>query len=153
MPSRVGNEATLKFMQGDLNLREAGDDIRMMLVMSNSSVFTENDGIVNLADFTTLDEMDGANYVEPKILANQTVVKDDPNDRTEFSADPVTWTALGDGTRQVRGIVLYKHIDGTDANDEWLASLQFTTDQSPGGSDFMITPNSEGLIQLRSITT
>ena len=147
MASVVYNEFKRASAAGEIDLDTGGDDIRIQLLMTNTTADTENDGIVNIYDFTTLDEMDGANYVV-KALANEVVNKDDTNDRAEFDADDVTYTALGNGTRAIQGALLYKHVDGTDANDLVIAFIEFSSTQNPGGRDFTIQWNSEGILQL-----
>lgn len=147
MASQVYNEFKRASAAGEIDLDATGDDIRIQLVMTDSTCDTENDGIVNIVDFTTLDEMDGANYVV-KALTGEVVNKDDANDRAEFDADDVTYTALGNGARNILGILLYKFVDGTDANDLVIAFIEFAVSQAPGGSDFIITWNAEGILQL-----
>lgn len=145
MASVIYNEFKRANAAGEIDLN--ADDIRIQLVMTNTTCDTENDAVVNIADFTTLDEMDGTNYVV-KALANEAVNKDDTNDRAEFDADDVTYTALGNGTRAVQGALVYKHVDGTDANDLVIAFIEFSSTQNPGGSDFTISWDAEGILQL-----
>lgn len=140
MPSQISNE----FKRASA---ANADDIRVRLCMSNTTCGTENAGIVNLADFSTIDPCDGANYVD-KALANETVNKDDANDRAEFDADNVTWTALGAGTRNTVGALLYKYVDGTDANDIFIAFVEFSSEKTHDGSDFTIQWSDEGILQL-----
>jgi hypothetical protein len=128
------------------NIDLDGDDIRLALLMSNTTFDTENDGKVYVDDFTTLDECDGANYVR-KALANEAVNKDDGNDRAEFDADDVTWSALGVGTRQTVGVLVYKHvIDDTDSLV--IAFIEFAAAVTHDGTDFVIEWNVEGILQL-----
>ena len=61
MASLIYNEFKRANMAGEIDLN--ADDIRVALVMTNTTVDTENDGMVNVDDFATLDECDGANYV------------------------------------------------------------------------------------------
>lgn len=145
MASQVYNEAKRAILAGEIDFDT--DDIRVQLLMTNTTADTENDAIVDLADFTTLDEMDGANYAV-KALTTEAVNKDDTNDRAEFDADDVTYTALGNGTRNVQGALIYKHVDGTDANDLVLFWVEFASSQAPGGNDFTITWDAEGILQL-----
>lgn len=151
MASVFYNEAARAIAAGEIDLN--ADDIRVMLLMTNTTADTENDGIVNIDDFTAVDEMDGANYGAPKELANEAVNKDDANDRAEFDADDLTaggtgWTALGNGTRAVQGALIYKHVDGSDANDLVICFSEFGSTVNPGGSDFGIQWNAEGIAQL-----
>jgi len=92
------------------------DDMRVLLVMTNTTCDTEDD-VVTFAGFTTIDEMDGANYVaDGMALANEAVNEDLPNNRAEFDADDLTWSALGVGTRNVAAAVLYKFITNQAAS-------------------------------------
>lgn len=143
MASQVYNEAKRGIAAGEIDLN--ADDMRIRLLMTNTTADTENDAIVNIADFTTLDTFDGANYVD-KALASEAVNKDDANDRAEFDADDLTWTALGAGTRSIAGALLYKYVDGTDANDLVVAWIEFSA--TPDGNNFQLNWNAEGILQL-----
>ena len=145
MASVILNEFKRASAAGETDLN--ADDIRVRLVMGNTTCDTENDGIVNIADYATVDVCDGANYVD-KALANEAVNKDDANDRAEFDADDVEWTALGVGTRTTAGVLIYKYVDGTDANDLAIAYLEFAGPITHDGTDFSITWNAEGILQL-----
>jgi hypothetical protein len=143
MASQVYNEAKRAIAAGEYDLN--ADDIRVRLEMTNTTADTQNDGIVNFANFTTNDPSDGSGYVD-KALATEAVNKDDANDRAEFDADDVTWTALGAGTRALAGAVIYKFVDGTNANDLPIAWVEFSA--TPDGSDFTISWNAEGILQF-----
>lgn len=145
MASQFYNEAKRAIMAGEIDM--AADDIRVRLEMGNTTADTENDGIVNIADFTTKDPCDGSAYVD-KALANQAVNKDDANDRAEFDADNVVWTALGVGTRTTVGALIYKYVDGTNANDLVIAWVEFASPVTHDGTDFTIQWNAEGILQL-----
>lgn len=141
------NEALRAIMAGELDLN--AHDIRVALLMTNTTADTENDGKTTISGgtgFTTLDEFDGSGYVR-KALANEAVNKDDANDRAEFDADDVTWTALGAGTRSIAGILVYRHVT-TDADSVPIAWLEFATPKTPDGSDLTVQWNAEGLLQL-----
>lgn len=122
------------------------DDIRVALCMTNTTADTENDGKVYVGDLTTLDEMDGANYVR-KALANEAVNLDDANDRAEFDADDVTWSSLGAGTRSIAGALLYKHVTN-DADSPLIAWVEFAAPVTADGSNFTIQWNAEGILQF-----
>lgn len=143
MASKIYNIAKQLLLNGGLDLNT--DDIRVALVMTNTTCDTEQDGMATIDDFTTLDEADGTNYVR-KQLASEAVNLDDANDRAEFDAADVTWTALGSGTRELAGAVIYKHVtDDTDSIP--IAWIEFSSSQDPAGVDFVITWNAEGIIQ------
>ena len=134
--------AKSQLLQAGINLT---GDIRVALVMTNTTADTEKD-VNTVSAFGTLDECDGANYVR-KALANEAVTEDEANDRGEFDADNVTWTALGSGTRQVQGAIVYLHvIDDTDSVPiAWIDTGGFPFDG--GGADITIQWNAEGIIQ------
>lgn len=126
------NYFAYKSARGEVPLHSA--DIRVALVMTNTTCGTENDGITSLADFTTLDEFDGANYAR-KPLNNQTVTLDDANDRAVFDADDVEWTELGEGTRPVQGALFYVY-GATDDLCIPVCFLEYSTPRIPDSSDF-----------------
>jgi len=103
--------AKAKIMSGAIDLDT--DDIRVRMVMTNTTCDTETDKqfMSGATGFTTIDVADGANYVD-KALAGEAVTCDTVNNRGEFDATDVTWTALGVGTRQYQGLVVYKFVTG-----------------------------------------
>lgn len=145
MASVILNEFKRANAAAEIDLN--ADDIRARLVMTNTTVDTENDGIVNLADYTLIDVCDSAGYANEE-MDNEAVNKDDANDRAEFDADDSTWLALAVCTRQLPGYLLYKHVDGTDANDLVIAYIEFPAAKTPDGSDFVIQHNAQGILQL-----
>ncbi len=122
------------------------DTFKVALVMTNTTADTEED-TATISAFSVLDEMDGSGYVR-KTVSTPTVSEDDPNNRAEFTFDAITWTALGDGTRQVAGFVLFKFVtnDSDSVPIAYINSGGFPV--SPGGLNFTITPNAEGVLQL-----
>lgn len=141
MPTHVFNEAKEDILAAYL----AAIDARIALLMTNTTADTENDGIVNVDDITTLDELDsGASYMR-KPLASGAVTKDDANDRANLDFDDVTWTALAPGTRSIAGVLLYDHVTN-DADSKVIAWLEFATPKTPDGSDF--TLNIADLLRL-----
>lgn len=124
---------------------DAPDDIRVLLVMTNTTADTEQDAEF-VANITTLDEMDGANYVR-KALAGEVVNEDAPNNRAEFDTGDVTWSALGAGTRSMAGIVLYQHVTN-DADSPLIAYID--TGGFPlaaNGGDILASFSIEGVLQ------
>lgn len=138
------NEFKRALARGEIDLQS--DDIRAMLVMSNTTADTEDDANT-ISDFSTLDECDGANYAR-QALANEAVNEDAANDRAEFDADNVVFSSLGAGTRQNVGLVVYKHVTN-DADSVPLFYIDtggFPFDAS--GSDVTIQWNTEGIAQI-----
>lgn len=145
MASLIYNNMMLALVKGDLDMEEGQADLRVALLMTNTTADTEEE-VTLMNGFTTLDEMDGANYAR-KTLASQAVAIDAAADRVEFDHEDLTWTALGNGTRAIQGMLLYKHVTN-DTDSVPLAFIEFSATQNPGGSDFTVQVNAEGLIQL-----
>lgn len=145
MASHWFNEGLLRVMNGDVDL--VGDDIRVVLCMTDCTVDSENDGIAVVSDLSDLDECDGANYVR-KALSNEAASKDDGNDRAEFTSDPVTWTSLGVGTRSTKGALFYKHVTN-DGDSIPLFWQEYSSPIAHNGTDFIHTPHADGLAQIR----
>jgi len=123
----------------------ATDDIRVLMVMTNTTCDTEEDKAF-IDQFTTLDEFDGANNAR-KALTTEAVSADEGNDRGEFDADDVTWTALGAGTRQAAGLLLYKFVSD-DSDSIPIAWIDDDFPITPGGGDVTITWNADGILQI-----
>lgn len=140
MPSKMFNVAKQRTWAGDMDLN--GDDMRLVMLMTNTTVDTEQDTITNTSNFTTLDEMDGTNYARQN-LANEAVNRDDGNDRAEFDSDDVTINSLGNGTRQMQGALIHEHITN-DAGSFPAFWVEFAATVNPGGSNFTIQVNAEG---------
>lgn len=121
MASFAYNEAKRALLQGEIDL--ATDDIRVILVMSNTTADTEQD-VNTISGITTLDECDGANYAR-KSLANEAV--SEGAGKAIFDADDSVWSALGtSGTgRQVVAALVYKHVTN-DADSVPLCYLDGT---------------------------
>lgn len=124
-----------------------GQDIRALLVMSNTTADTDRN-VENIADIGTLDEMGGVNYVR-KAAANEADAQDDVNFRLEMTFDPITWAALGNGARNVVGMVIYQHV--TNDADALLIAYVDIGSIAPGGTDLVVTPNAEGMLQLAAV--
>jgi len=141
--------AKAKMQSADIDLN--ADDIRLLMVMSNSTADTEKD-TQHIDDFTTLDECDGVGYARVA-LTGEAVAADEANDRGEFTADNLApaWAALAVGTRQNIGIVIYKKV--TDDTDSipiyWIdtcTGVGFPFDGNGGVVN--ITWNAEGIGQI-----
>lgn len=146
MASVIYNEALRAIAAGEIDLNAA--DIRARLCMTNTTVDTQNDGMVNLADFTTIDPADATGYADVA-LANEAVNKDDTNDRAEFDADDVVFSSLGgDASRDYQGVLLYVYVDGTNANDKALAFIDFTADIPAAATQVTVPWDAEGILQF-----
>lgn len=142
MASHLFNEFKRANAAAEINLGSAA--IHVALLMTNTTADTDNDGVVNVDDITTLDEFDGGGYTR-KVLASQTITKDDTNDRAVFDAADATWTALEAGTRSVAGALVYYHYTN-DAASIPIAWIEFSV--TPDGTDFLLRWNSAGIFYL-----
>lgn len=145
MADFVYNEAKRAFASGEINL--TSDDIRIALVMTNTTADTEDD--VNLMNgFSTLDECDDASYAR-QALANEAVNEDATNNRAEFDADDDAFTLAGDGTRDIQGMIVYKHVtnDTDSVPIAWIDSGGFPVAKEQTGT-LSIQWNAEGILQF-----
>lgn len=110
--SHMYTHALAEHMKGNIDLD--GDDIRSMLVMTNTTADTEKTK-TTIDGFTTLDEFDGSGYTR-QTLTGKVVVKNTVNNRGEFSMDNITFGPIDAGTRDIAAVLIYKHVtDDTDA--------------------------------------
>ncbi len=145
MASFVYDNAKEQILLGALNF--STDDMRVALLMTNTTADTEKDKVTILG-FTTVDDFDGTGYTAGgAALAGEAVVEDNANNRGEFSATNLTFSALGAGTRQIAGALLYKFV--TDFNSSlpvaWIDSGGFPI--TANGGDITLQWNAEGILQ------
>ncbi len=143
MAQIVYNEYKLLVARGDIDWEN--DDIRIALLMTNTTADTANDGVADLADLT-LDEFDGSGYAR-QALGSQVVSKNDTNDRAELDAADVAFGALGVGTRSIQGYLIYKHV-GADSANIPICFVEFSSPATPDGSAFSIQFNAAGVLNL-----
>jgi hypothetical protein len=147
MASMFYPAALRQILAGEIDLHTGGNDIRVALLMTNTTADTDQDGMDNVADIVTLDECDATGYARVA-LASEVVTEDTGNNRAEFDAADSSFTSLsGDATRDIQGALVYKHVDGTDANDIPLCFVDFTTDIPSTATQIDIPWNAEGIIQ------
>lgn len=138
--------AKRNLMKGDIDFDV--DVFKIILLMTNNSLGTSGqEDAATVSAITTLDEHDGANAAR-KTVTSQAVAENTGSNRAEFTFDPVTWTALGNGTRQIAGYLLIKFVtnDADSIPIAYIDSGGFPV--SPGGLNFTITPNANGVLQL-----
>ncbi len=134
-------------MEAEFDLAEATDDIRVLLVMSNTDSDVTEDALT-FGGITTLDEFDGSGYSSPGLaLNNQAVANDDANDRGEFDADNTTFSALSAGTRVIQACIVYKFVTnlGLSVPLAYIDTGGFPI--TANGGDIVIAWNAEGIIQ------
>lgn len=141
-PAFVYETAKKKFATGEIDWDT--DDIRCLLVMTNTTADTETDKEF-ISQFTTLDEFNGAGYAR-QTMAGEAVNQDTPNARAELDATDEAFAALSNGTRQIQGVVFFKFVTN-DADSIPIAYTAFTA-FNPGGSVLTLEFNAEGIIWL-----
>lgn len=80
-----------------------------------------------------------------KTLASKAFTTNDTNDRVEFDAADVTWTALGTGAT-IGGAVVYKR--GTADTDSQLIAFFDLTNTPTNGGDISVSWSSTGLFHF-----
>lgn len=146
MASAIPNSAKERLLNGGIDLNT--DDIRARLCMTNTTCDTQVDAINDLADYTTIDPCNATGYADVA-LASEAVAADDANDRAEFDATDISFTGLGgDASRDYQGVLLYKYVDGTNANDIPLCFIDFSADIPLQATQVNVPWNAEGILQL-----
>lgn len=147
MASMIPNSAKANLINGTIDLNS--HDIRARLCMTNTTCDTEVDAINNLSDYTTIDVSDATGYADVA-LDTETVTANDTDNRGDFdTATNIVFSGLsGDATRDYQGILLYKYVDGTNANDIPLAFVEFTTAIAKEATQVTVPSASTNLIQV-----
>lgn len=146
MASNVFNSALVRIFNGGIDFDT--NDFRVKLLMTNTTADTEKDAINFVSNITTLDLCDASGYADVQ-LTGEAVNTDDVNNRAEFDANDVSFTGLGgNATRNYQGVLLYKYVDGTNANDIPVAFIEFTTPIPSTATQVDIPWNAEGILQL-----
>lgn len=132
--------------RGELDFREAGADLRVALVMTNTTADTEKD-VSFMGDFATLDEYDGSAYVR-KVIPLQTVTQNDASDRADIDGSDIVFTGIGAGTRSAQAMIIFKF--GTnDADSVPVAFIDTGGFPFNGnGGDVTVQWNAAGIIQV-----
>jgi len=147
MANFVFTEFKRAVSEGEIDLN-ATDDIRVLLVMSNTTADTEEDADT-IGGITTLDEYDGASYSSGgEALTGEVVNEDNANDRAEFDATDATFSTLGVGTRQAQAAIVYKWITSVSLSMPiaYIDTGGFPFDGN--GGNVTIQWNTEGIVQF-----
>jgi hypothetical protein len=146
MASAIPNSAKANIINGTIDLNS--HDIRARLCMTNTTCDTEVDAINTLSNYTTIDPCDATGYADVQ-LSTEAVNVDDTNDRAEFDAVDLSFTGLsGDATRAIQGVLLYKYVDGTNANDIPLCFVDFAADIPATATQIDVPWDAEGILQV-----
>lgn len=150
--SHVFTPFKTKLLKGEIDF-DLPQDIRVALLKTsgNTTADTEQDAEF-VGSLTTLGEISATNYVR-KALASEAVNEDAANNRAEFDAADVTWTALGGAANDTIGAILvYRHVTN-DADSPLIAYIDgaifpgAASSLTTNGSDVVIQWNAEGILQ------
>lgn len=120
-------------------------DYRARLLMTNTTADTENNK-ATLSAYTTIDSFDGLG-ASNVALTTEAVNVDSVNNRIELDADDLAFGALGNGTRQIQGVLLYD-FNTNDADSVPAFFIEFSSTVNPGGGTVTVTWNVEGVVQF-----
>ena len=154
MPSFVYNKAAEELNNGTINLLT--DTIKTVLVNSTYTAARTDlvadaggandvvDAEINVTGYTR-----GWGGAGRKSLGSKTVAVDQGNNRAEFDAADLTWTALGSGAT-IAAMVLVKEGGANDTTTRLIAYLD-VTDTATNGGDIGFTFDAEGIIQFSTV--
>ena len=139
--------------------------LRLMLISTNTTADTENDGITAVSGsgaFTTLDQFDGD--INSQAFSSQknsdhhikTVtcsVTESGTTKYLTASGTITWTSVDAGTRNIQGVLLFKHTNdsggaGVDPEGTHIAFFDFSSDVTPNGGNISVTFSSNRMISL-----
>jgi hypothetical protein len=148
MASFVMNTAAREISDGTIDL--VADTIKVMLVTSAYTPDRDDTSVTAAAaaELTVGGYVGGYNGAGRKALASKAFATDLVNDRAEWSAANVTWTALGAG-ETIAGAVLIKEITN-DAGSRPIAYLGLTATPTDG-QDVTLTVDAQGLVQWSTV--
>lgn len=127
-------------MNGSIDLDT--DTIKCMLV--TSSYTPDQDAHDKRDDITN--EVSGTGYTAGGFeLDNKTVTVDNTDNEGVFDADDET---LSTATITARGAVCYKSRGGASSADELIVYIDFGSDITSTGGNFVVTWNAEGILNI-----
>jgi hypothetical protein len=136
----VYHKAMKKMYEGGAGFNMLGD-IRLILVMTNTTCDTQNDAIEFLDEFTALDEYDGTGYARLALsTATPTFVADTTrnSNKLQCASHPAFPTLSGDGTRNVQGVLYYWNVLADDTQSVPFLYAPYTTPRVPDGGTFTV---------------
>lgn len=148
-------QTVYKGFYNDSENHEVGDtpDLRLAVVMGSFSGTTQ-EAAETLADFTTLDEMDGVGYTrgDPASVTVSYEASTTPDEvRIDWADDDDGWGAtVAAGSDDALGMLVIRRVDGTNADIPW-----FYTDEgalSPNGGKYGWQLPSGGFAFIRKAT-
>lgn len=149
MPTQVFTGFVFALGEGNIDLTTAlaGGNLRMLLVMTNSTAEAERDDTF-IADITTLDEFDGAGYARETLTG--TYSQDDAGNQALLSIDPATFGTPANGTRMIAGAILFLFV--TNDADSRLIAFFPVTPYNPDGNPVIFEENNlNKILRIRAL--
>lgn len=146
------NTAAKEILDGTIDL--SADTLKIMLVTS-SYVANKDDDVVDAGgandpidhEISVTGYTGGFGGAGRKTLANKSFTVDDTDDEGVFdNTVDLTWTALGAGATIAAAILIKEVTDDTDTR--LIAYLELASPIATNGSDFTLSFNSEGIINM-----
>lgn len=114
-------------------------DVRALLVDSSYSFNADHNTVADVV----ANEITGASGYARVALTSKTDTEDDTNDRDVLDAADTAFGALGTGAT-IGGVVLYRHVSGTDSANILIGFVDLTNTPT-NGSTFTIAWNASGI--------
>jgi len=120
-------------------------DYRARLLMTNTTAGSENNK-ATLSAYTTLDSFDGAS-ASSVALGSEAVNINSGSNRVEVDAADVAFGAIGNGTRMIKGVIVYD-FNTNDADSVPFVFIEFSTTINPAGASLTVVWDSGGIVQF-----
>lgn len=130
MASVIYNSAMFHEAKGNIDFDT--DSFKAMLVTSSYTPDVDAHDYRN--DVTN--EVTGTGYTAGGAATTCTVTQDNANNRVSLAFSAVTWAA---SSITARGAVIYKSRGGASSADELVAYVDFGSDKTSSGGDFVVT--------------
>lgn len=143
--SWISTNAKRAWLAGELT---AAQTYRVALLMTNTSLAAAGqEDVATVAAFTTLDESNGAGYGR-QTLTGVVITADNPGNRALFDANDSLFAALGQGTRNLAGALLFRFVtaDADSVPVAWFDAAPFPF--AANGLDLTLRWNAVGIIAL-----
>ena len=135
--------------RGLADFREAGADMRIILVMTDTTADIDQDQ-TTMAGFATLDEFDGSNYSTGVgvQLGSQVFAENTGANRAEFDAANVTFSSVGAGSRSIQAAVVFRFSSTFGASIPYFFIDSGFGPTPANGGNIVIAWNAEGIAQI-----
>lgn len=131
MASAIYNSAMFHEAKGNIDYDT--DAFKLLLVTSAYAADVDTHDFRN--DITG-EVANGSGYATGGMATTCTVTQDNANNRVSIAFSAVTWATA---TITARGAVIYKSRGGAASADELVAYVDFGSDKSSSGGDFVVT--------------